>query len=103
MNPERKEIDWESLEQELFESAGIKLDRMRMDGIMREADNIVSMILDETMPRVDIEMAIRSFRTRVLEEFPGKEILFDGLYLSRFRRIWEQFREEGERLMEDGS
>jgi hypothetical protein len=88
------DIDWEGLERELFESADVKLDRMRMEGIMREAESIARMILDEEMPRVDIEIAIRSFRARVLEEFPDREKLFEGLYLSRFRRLWDQFRQD---------
>ena len=93
------DIDWEALERELFEAADVRLDRMRMEGIMQEAEKIARMILDEDMPRVDIEIAIRSFRTRVLEEFPDKEKLFEGLYLSRFRRLWEQFRDDGTSLL----
>ena len=89
------DIDWESLERELFEAADVRLDRMRMEGIMQEAEKIARMILDEEMPRVDIEIAIRSFRARVLEEFPGREQLFEGLYLSRFQRLWDQFRQDG--------
>jgi hypothetical protein len=86
------DIDWESLERQLFESAGRKLDEMRARGIRIEADTIVSMILRQDIPRVDVDIAIRKFRERVLEEFPGKEELFDGLYMSRFERIWQQFR-----------
>jgi hypothetical protein len=91
-----KDIDWESLERQLFESAGRKLDEMRARGIRIEADTIVSMILRQDIPRVDVDIAIRKFRERVLEEFPGKEELFDGLYMSRFERIWQQFREKAE-------
>ena len=101
MSEKNGDIDWEALERELFESAGVELDRSRARGIRTEADRIVSMILDAGMPRIDIEMAIRSFRSRVLEEFPGREELFDALYLGRFRRIWEQFRQDGGVLFED--
>ena len=103
MNGKNGDIDWEALERELFESAGIEIDRRRAGGIRTEADRIVSMILDAGMPRIDIEIAIRSFRSRVLEEFPGRDELFDALYLGRFRRIWEQFRQGGEELLEDGT
>ncbi len=92
-------IDWEEFERELFESAGRELDIARARGIRIEADGIVSMILDPDMPKVDIEIAVRSLRSRVLAEFPGREELFDALYLGRFRRIWEQFRPEGGRLL----
>ncbi len=103
MNRKNGDIDWEALERELFESAGIELDRKRALGIRMEADRIVSMILDADMPRVDIEIAARTFRSRVLEEFPCKEELFDTLYLGRFRRIWEQFRQDEGELLEDGA
>ena len=95
------DIDWKTLERELFESAGVELDRRRARGIRIEADRIVSMILQPDMPRVDIEIAVRTFRSSVLEEFPGREELFDALYLSRFRRIWDQFRKSGEVLLKD--
>jgi hypothetical protein len=91
-----KEIDWESLERQLFESTGRKLDEMRARGIRIEADTIVSMILRQDIPRVDVDIAIRKFREKVLGEFPGKGELFDGLYMSRFERIWQQFREKAE-------
>jgi hypothetical protein len=94
-------IDWDRLEHELFEAADLELDFRRARGIRIEADTIVSMILRPDMPRVDVEIAIWLFRSRVLEEFKGREELFDGIYLSRFRRIWEQFRNSGEVLLED--
>ncbi len=103
MSGKNGDIDWEALERELFESAGIEIDRRRARGIRTEADRIVSMILDAGMPRIDIEIAIRSFRSRVLEEFPGREELFDALYRGRFRRIWEQFRQVEGELFEDGT
>lgn len=95
--------DWERFERELFESAGVELDRRRARGIRTEADSIVSMILSTDMPRIDIEIAIRTFRLRVLEEFPGGEELFDALYVGRFRRIWEQFRKDEGTLLEAGT
>jgi hypothetical protein len=87
-------IDWVELERALFAAAGEHQDAARARGISIEADKIVSMILTPDMPKADVEIAIRGFRRRVLEEFPGREELFDGLYLGRFRRIWEQFRGE---------
>jgi hypothetical protein len=103
MSGDDNDKGWESLERELFESAGRELDRARAHGIRIEADEIVSMILRPDMPRVDVEIAIRSLRSRVLEEFPEKGELFDAVYLGRFRRIWEQFRRKGEVLLEGGT
>lgn len=102
MSGKNGDIDWEALESELFETAGVEFDRKRARGIRIEADRIVSMILDAGMPRIDIEIAVRSFRSRILEEFPGREELFDALYVGRFRRIWEQFRQGGGELLDDG-
>jgi hypothetical protein len=55
------------------------------------------------MPRVDIEIAIRSFRERVLASFPEKEELFAALYIGRFRRLWRQFRSDESELLPDES
>ena len=69
----------------------------QVEVLEREADRISSMILYSDLPRVDIEIAIRNFRREVLSLFPEKEELFDNLYLSRFKRLWSQFRSgEGE-------
>ncbi len=103
MSGKNRDIDWDALERQLFESAGEEHDRARSKGISTEADRIVSMILLPDMPRVDIEIAIRSFRSRVLEEFPGRDELFDALYVGRFRRIWEQFRQGEGALFEGGT
>jgi hypothetical protein len=95
-------IDWESLEREIFSAAegGERSeDRQRAEAFRREADRIVSLILFSDMPRVDIEIAIRAFRERVLGVFPEKEDLFAALYLSRFRRLWSQFRNDEEQLL----
>ncbi|MFO7915023.1 MAG: hypothetical protein R6U43_04970 [Candidatus Krumholzibacteriales bacterium] len=92
------------LEEEIFREAKKKertRDWERMQMIRREADRITIQILYSDLPRVDVEIAIRSFRKRVLESFPGKRELFDGIYLSRFRRLWDQFRSSGEVLLEE--
>ena len=95
-------IDWEALEREVMDSVEMReraFDRERAATFSREADRIVSLILHSDMPRVDIEIAIRSFRRRVLAVFPEKAYLFTSLYLARFRRIWRQFRNEGDELV----
>ena len=95
-------IDWEALEREVFHAADMRersYDRERAAVYRREADRIVSLILYSDMPRVDIEIAVRAFRRRVLAVFPEKEELFTALYLGRFRRIWRQFRQEGGELL----
>lgn len=101
MSKRRLDIDWEKLEREVFggrgEVEGLE-DRRRAESFSREADEIVDLILTFDMPKVDVEIRIRSFRERVLEEFPEKAALFEAVYIGRFRRIWEQFRREGRLL-----
>jgi len=52
------------------------------------------------MPAIDIEIRIESFRAEVLSEFPDGGELFDAIYLSRFKRLWSQFRSDEEGLFE---
>ncbi len=95
-------IDWEALEKEIFRTAAEKdreHDEERAAEFRREADRIVSLILYSDMPRIDIEIAIRTFRDRILASFPEKETLFDTLYLGRFRRLWNQFRDDDDQLL----
>lgn len=98
-------IDWEALEREVFGAAETHeraRDRQQAAAFRREADRIVSLILLSDMPRVDVEIAIRAFRGRVLAAFPEKEELFAAIYLGRFRRLWRQFRDpEGTLLSEE--
>jgi hypothetical protein len=95
-------IDWQRFEREIFDSAQEAWeDRQRADHYRRCADRIAALILYSDMPRVDIEIEIEGFRTAVLESFPDKEELFDALYMSRFRRLWNQFRATEEPLFHD--
>ena len=81
------------IEREIFESAERRFaDGRRADAFRRSADRIASLILHSDMPRVDIEIKIRSFRQEVLAEFPDRGELFDAIYLARFKRFWSQFR-----------
>ncbi len=95
------DIDWESLEKEIFGAVDKRQRREdweRMQRIRRRADRVVSLIFQKDMPRVDVEIQINAFRKEVLEHFPEKEELFDAIYLGRFRRLWEQFRQGEEPL-----
>jgi len=90
-----RNIDWDSLEKEIFGAVNARqkqLDRARAQEIREIADRISSLILQKDMPRVDIEIEIKNFRTFVLEHFPEKEELFKAIYINRFRRLWNQFR-----------
>ncbi len=97
-----RDADWKAFERGIFESVE-RRERERgwelSSEIRRRADRIVSIILMSDLPRVDVEIEIRGFRAFVSEELPGKEELFDAVYLARFRRIWGQWRGGRERLL----
>jgi hypothetical protein len=65
-----------------------------IDELARQSDRIVNLILYTSLPRVDIEIQIENFREECLREYPGSDDLFEMIYASRFRRIWDQWLEE---------
>jgi hypothetical protein len=65
--------------------------REGLEELAREAERIVTLILHTSLPRVDIEIQIENFREDVLRRYPGSEALFEMIYGSRFRRIWDQW------------
>lgn len=67
-------------------------ERERASEIQRAASRICQMILDDSYPEVDIEIAKRKLRERVAELFPEKLSLYEMIYEARFKRLWEQFR-----------
>lgn len=86
---------WDDLEREIFGAVNAReraRDYEQAEEIRRRADRISSLILHSDLPRVDIEIEIRNFRAYVLEIFPEKEELLNSVYLNRFRRLWNQFR-----------
>jgi len=77
----------------------------RRDGIeemSRESDRIVNLILYSSLPRVDIEIQIENFREECLRRYPGSDDLFEMIYASRFRRIWEQWEKERPKEKDEG-
>ena len=68
--------------------------REGLDELSRQSDRIVNLILYSSLPRVDIEIQIEQFREECLRRYPGREDLFEMVYASRFRRIWQQWEKE---------
>ncbi|MBD3379565.1 MAG: DUF72 domain-containing protein [Candidatus Omnitrophica bacterium] len=64
--------------------------------LSREAEKIVNLILHTEYARIDIEIESQKLKKMCAELFPDKEYLYDMIYGQRFRRLWEQFREDGE-------
>ena len=65
--------------------------REALEELAREADRIVNLILHTSLPRVDIEIQIENFRGEFLARYPDAGGLFEMIYASRFRRIWDQW------------
>lgn len=62
--------------------------------LQRQAGRICEMIVTGEVPLIDIEIAQAALREAVVRAFPEKQALYQLLYESRFRRLWQQFRHE---------
>ena len=62
--------------------------------IQRAADRICTLILFGDYPRVDVEIERTNLKRRVRELLPDRVELFEMVYESRFRRLWNQWRDE---------
>lgn len=99
--PSDDDSQWRALEKEVFGAVNARekaRDFARAEEIRLAADRISSLILRSDLPRVDIEIEIRKFREHVLELFPEKEELLNSVYVNRFRRLWDQFRDGSDPL-----
>lgn len=61
--------------------------------LQRQADRICELIVSGEVPLVDIEIQQAALREAVLRLFPDKQALYQMVYESRFRRLWQQFRQ----------
>ena len=59
----------------------------------RQIDRVCTLILFER-PEHEIERARIELRSEATRLFPEKAQLYEMIYESRFRRLWEQFRSE---------
>lgn len=62
------------------------------DEMRLEADRISNLILHSDVEWIDVEIRISEMRERCRELAPLKVELFDQVYASRFRRLWDQWR-----------
>jgi len=60
--------------------------------LQQQADRICEMIVSGEALQIDIEIQQASLRERVARTFPDKQALYQLIYESRFRRLWQQFR-----------
>ena len=69
--------------------------------LQRRADRVSFLIVASDLPAIDVVIEIRNLREFAQENFPDRVALFERIYESRFRRLWEQFRSDsGEGLPE---
>lgn len=69
-----------------------RAERLAYRAMQRRADRIVALILGGEFPAVDVAIAIRGLRHYVEAHLPGRVGLFDMVFVSRFERLWSQFR-----------
>jgi hypothetical protein len=62
----------------------------------RESHRICAMILNSDLPKVDIAIQINQLREQCETLAPEKAELFECIYVGRFRRLWDQWREDGD-------
>lgn len=63
--------------------------------IQRMADRICEMIVSGEEAPIDLEIQQGALREEIARVFPDKQALYQLLYESRFRRLWQQFRHDG--------
>lgn len=66
----------------------------RVRSLQRQADRICEMIVSGELEEIDLEIQQAKLRDVVARWFPDKQGLYQLLYESRFRRLWQQFRQE---------
>ena len=62
--------------------------------LQRQAARICEMIVSADTAPIDIEIQQAALREAIRQAFPEKHALYQLLYESRFRRLWQQFRSE---------
>ncbi len=60
--------------------------------LQRQADRICELIVAGDVAPIDIEIQQAALREAIARAFPEKQALYQLLYESRFRRLWQQFR-----------
>jgi len=78
---------------ELLKEIETKDKRRKMDELKRMADKVAYLILSTDYLEIDIEIEKGKVREKCRQLFPDRMDLYEMIYESRFRRLWQQFRE----------
>ena len=70
----------------------VEAGRLKMAELARLADRVSVLVLADWYPEIDVVIAVENLRQTAAEMFPDREELFEMIYVSRFRRLWQQFR-----------
>ncbi len=62
--------------------------------LQRQADRICEMIVSGEAAPIDIDIQQAALRAEIARLFPDKQALYQLVYESRFRRLWQQFRHD---------
>jgi hypothetical protein len=74
--------------------AGISTEDQESREIRLAAERVCALILYSDLPLIDIRIAAANVRRLRRSHFPDREYLYEWIYGSRFRRLWEQWRGE---------
>ncbi|MFO0981930.1 MAG: hypothetical protein U1E76_09345 [Planctomycetota bacterium] len=72
------------------EPEGVRARRLEL---RHAADRVCELILADGVPSIDVILAAGATRCLARELFPGEAGWFERIYGSRFRRLWQQFRD----------
>ncbi len=70
----------------------IQRENRRLRTFQSKADDIARSIVSSDLPWIDIAIQIENLRLEAEHLFPRKAVLFDLIYVSRFKRLWSQWR-----------
>ncbi len=81
----------------------IEREERHVRAFQRKSDAIARLILTTDLPWVDIAIQINKLREDARRLFPQKMELFERIYVSRYRRLWSQWRQDapGDSLEQD--
>ena len=83
-----------AVEEELVERLkALCAEDVRVRELQRRADRICKMIVSGDVPQIDIDIQQAALREDVARVFPDRLSLYQVIYESRFRRLWQQFRD----------
>lgn len=64
-----------------------------VEELKHAAERICTLILTDDYPDIDIEIEKANLKRHVRATFPDKVRVYEMIYESRFRRLWEQWRD----------